>query len=128
MADLDADDPAVEQLIGSIYAAFNARDVERVLAALSPDVDWPNVADGSRLHGHDAVRAYWTAQFAAIDPRVEPLALRPLADGRVAVDVHQRVHALDGSLLHEERVVHVYAFDDGLITRMDVEEPGPSPS
>ncbi|MDW5598881.1 nuclear transport factor 2 family protein [Conexibacter stalactiti] len=123
MTDSDANDPAVERLIRSIYAAFNARDVERVLAALGPDVDWPNVADGTRIHGHDAVRAYWTAQFAAIDPRVEPLALRPLADGRVAVDVHQRIQALDGTLLHEEPVVHVYSFRDGLITRMDVESP-----
>jgi hypothetical protein len=38
--------------------------------------------------------------------------------------VHQVARSLDGALLGEGRVLHVYAFRGELIARMDVEEPG----
>jgi len=118
------DDP--EQLLRHTYAVFNARDVDAVLAVMHPDVDWPNAIDGGRLHGHDAVRAYWHGQFAEIDPRVDPVGFRRLDDGRVAVDVHQTVRSLDGEPISEGDVVHVYSFRDGLVTRMDIEDAGPA--
>jgi hypothetical protein len=34
------------------------------------------------------------------------------------------VRSADGQLLGDGEVVHVYRLDDGLIRRMDVEEPG----
>jgi hypothetical protein len=113
-----------EDLLRRIYAAFNARDVDAVLATLAPDVDWPNGWEGGRVAGREGVREYWTRQWAAIDPSVEPVAFTERADGRLAVDVAQVARALDGELLGEGRVVHVYAFDDatGLVTRMDIEE------
>ena len=63
-----------EQLIRDLYASFNARDIEAVLAHLHPDVDWPNAWENGRLRGHAAVRDYWTRQFAAIDGHVEPIS------------------------------------------------------
>ena len=60
--------PGTEALLRRTYAAFNARDVDAVPATLHDDVDWPNVIDGVRVHGHDEVRAYWARQFATIDP------------------------------------------------------------
>jgi ketosteroid isomerase-like protein len=112
-----------EELLTRLYAAFNARDIETVLAHLAEDVDWPNAWKGGRLQGRDAVRDYWTRQWAEIDGRVEPVGFTERADGMVAVDVKQTVRALDGTLLSEGPVVHVYSFRDGLVTRMDVEEP-----
>ena len=44
-------------LLRRAYEAFNARDIEAVLSLLQPDVDWPNVMEGGREHGHEAVRA-----------------------------------------------------------------------
>jgi hypothetical protein len=114
----------MEPLIRDLYASFNARDIEAVLTKLHPDVDWPNAWEGGRVHGREAVRDYWTRQWAAIDPTVEPLAVTTRPDGRVAVDVHQVARSLDGALLGEGRVLHVYAFRGELIARMDVEEPG----
>ena len=32
-----------------LYAAFNARDIERVLSHLATDVDWPNAINGGRV-------------------------------------------------------------------------------
>ena len=110
-----------EHRLRSLYRSFNARDVEGVLAACSDDVDWPNAWEGGRLHGKDAVRDYWSRQWAAIDPRVDPVSITERADGTIAVDVHQVVRGLDGEQLAENRVVHAYTFVDGLVSRMDVE-------
>ena len=106
-----------------LYAAFNARDIDAVLVALAEDVDWPNAWEGGRVHGRAAVRDYWTRQWAEIDGRVEPVGFASRPGGLVAVNVDQTVHALDGTLLSEGRVIHVYELRDGLVVRMDVEEP-----
>lgn len=111
---------AAEQL-RAVYAAFNARDIDAVLEHMTPDVDWPNAWEGGRLQGRDAVREYWTRQWAAIDPTVEPTGFTERPDGTVAVHVRQEVRNLDGELVSEGRVLHVYAFRDGLVARMDVE-------
>jgi ketosteroid isomerase-like protein len=109
------------ELLSGAYAAFNARDIDGALALMQPDVDWPNGMEGGREHGHEAVRAYWTRQWGLIDSHVDPLGFTELPDGRIAVDVHQLVRDLDGNVLSEERLAHVYTLRDGLIARMDIE-------
>ena len=106
-----------------LYAAFNRRDADGVLAMLSDHVDWPNAWKGGRLVGRDAVREYWLAQWAEIDPRVEPLSVAERPDGSLAVAVHQVVRSLDRELVADGEVAHVYRLRDGAIVRMDVEEP-----
>ena len=108
------------EVLRQAYAAFNARDIERALSLMHPDVDWPNGMEGGRELGRDAVRAYWTRQFAIIDSRVEPVGFTEAADGRIAVDVHQTVRDLDGNVLSDGRVTHVYTLRDGLVARMDI--------
>jgi hypothetical protein len=112
-----------EELLQSLYDAFNARDIDAVLAAMTEDVDWPNAWEGGRLRGPDAVREYWTRQWAAIDPRVDPVEIAPRADGRLAVEVRQVVRDLDGEVVAAGTVMHLYTLRDGLVARMDVEEP-----
>src|SRR5690349_16835021 len=112
-----------EALLRQTYAAFNARDIDAVLVVLHPDVDWPNAWEGGRLQGLDAVRAYWTRQFAAIDGRVEPRGFSLAPDGRIVVDVHQVVRDPQGTLLADTMVQHVYRLKDGLVTHMEVREP-----
>jgi ketosteroid isomerase-like protein len=102
------------------YAAFNARDIEAVLAAMHPDVDWPNGWEGGRVRGHDQVRDYWTRQWAAIDPTVEPVGFSTDREGRVVVSVHQVVRDLDGRVLSDGMVAHVYRIEDGLIRSMEI--------
>jgi hypothetical protein len=109
-----------ETLLRDLYTAFNARDVDSVVSALDLDVDWPNAFEGGRVVGRDDVRAYWRRQFGQIDPRVEPRRFADAGDGRVAVAVHQVVRGLDGTVLADREVTHVYSFRDGLIARMDV--------
>jgi ketosteroid isomerase-like protein len=107
-------------LVREAYAAFNARDIEGALALMQPDVDWPNELDHTRVHGHAAVRAYWTHQFRVIDPNVEPTNISADADGRLLVDVHQVVRDLDGNVVTDVTVRHIYLLRDGLVARMDV--------
>lgn len=102
------------------YAAFNARDIDAVLAVMRPDVIWPNGMEGGTVVGHAAVRAYWTRQWGLIDPRVEPREFTVEADGRVAVTVHQVVRDLAGAVLKEATVQHVYALDRDLIVSMEI--------
>lgn len=104
-----------------MYEAFNGRDAERVLEAMSDDVDWPNGWEGGRVLGREAVAAYWARQWSEIDPRVEPVSITGHDDGSVSVGVHQTVRDLDGNVVADDHVVHRYAFRDGLITRMDIE-------
>jgi hypothetical protein len=48
------------------------------------------------------------------------------SDDQVAVEVQQVARSLDGAILSEGRVHHVYAFRDDLIIRIDVEEIAPT--
>jgi len=111
-----------ENLLRELYAAFNARDIDSVLARVAVDVDWPNAWEGGRVRGHEGVRDYWTRQWSAIDPVVEPLSFSSRPDGSVAAVVDQVVRGLDGVLLNRSEVVHVYRFHDGLVSVMEVEE------
>jgi ketosteroid isomerase-like protein len=114
----------MERLIRDLYASFNARDIEAVLAHLDPDVDWPNAWEGGRVRGRAKVRDYWTRQFAVIDSHVEPEGFSTDPEGRIVVDVHQVVRDLDGKLLSDGHVQHLYTLRDGLVERMDVSEGG----
>ena len=113
-----------EPLLRELYDAFNAHNAALVLSELSPDVDWPNAWQGGRLHGQAEVRDYWERQWSELHAQVEAGEITARPDGTIAVAVHQTVRELDGSLLSEDDVVHVYTFHDGLIARMDVEETG----
>ena len=74
-----------------------------------------------REHGHAAVREYWTRQFTIIDGHVEPTGITTEGD-RIRVDVHQVVHDLDGNLLSDGHIQHVYSFRDGLVSHMEIRE------
>jgi hypothetical protein len=113
---------STEQRWQSLYEQFNARDTDAVLAQMAPDVDWPNAWEGGRVQGHDAVRDYWRRQWNEIDPQLEIVSVTPRDDGRVAVAVHQVVRSLDGTVVADGHVTHVYAVSEGLVTRMDVED------
>jgi ketosteroid isomerase-like protein len=113
----------MDQLIlKKVYAAFNARDIDAVLAAMHPDVDWPNGWEGGRVHGHSGVRDYWTRQWAVLDPHVEPVGFHEEESNRIVVDVHAIIHDREGKLVADHKVQHVYSFADGLICSMEIRE------
>ena len=111
-----------EQFFRALYDAFNARDVDTALAGMHPDVNWPNMIEGGREHGHAAVKAYWEKQFETLDPRVEPQSVTSMGDDQVVVSVQQVVRDKSGAVVTDTTVDHVYKLRDGLVERMDVRE------
>lgn len=115
------DQPSPEtDLLRAAYAAFNARDIDAALATMTPEVAWPRAFKSGFVRGHQEVRAYWTQQWAEIDPHVEPVSFHPEGVGRVLVDVHQVVRDLAGAVLGDEHVGHRFTIEDGLIRAMEV--------
>ena len=110
-------------LLRELYAAFNRRDIDHVLAAMHPDVLWPNGWEGGYVRGHAGVRDYWTRQWAEIDPVVTPTAFAQEADGRVRVTIHSLVRDRAGQVLAERAVEHVYTFEDDLVRTMEIRSP-----
>jgi len=106
------------ELLRAAYAAFNARDIDGALATMTSDVAWPKAFEGGFVEGGEAIREYWTRQWAGIDPHVEPVAFHPDELGRILVDVHQVVRDLEGTVINDQHVGHLYTFKDGLIQRM----------
>ena len=119
MAEVHAASVEVE-LLRRVYAAFNGREFETVLAEMHPDVDWPNGWEGGRVLGKAAVRDYWKRQFEVLEARVEPQKFATEPDGRIAVAVHQVIHDKSGKLVADQMVQHVYEIRDGQIRSMEI--------
>src|ERR1700674_5321475 len=100
-------------LLKRVYDRFNARDMESVLAAMHEDVMWANGVEGGHVHGRDGVRSYWTRQWAMIDPHVDPVGISTSSDGEVVVEVRQIVRDLEGNVLVDQMVGHIFRFETG---------------
>jgi len=111
-----------ESILKQTYQHFNDRDVDATLAMMHPEVDWPNGMEGGIEHGHEAVRNYWARQWKILDPHVEPLEFTEQEDGRINLTVHQVVHDIEGNLLVDQIIHHVYTFEDGLIKAMEIQK------
>ena len=108
------------ELLQRLYRSFNARDLPAILGTLHPDVMWANGMEGGHVHGHEGVRNYWTRQWTMIDPRVEPASFATLPDGATEVEVHQTVRDLNGNILSDKTVRHIFHIEDGLVRRFDI--------
>lgn len=118
-----------EQLVNRIYERFNARDIDGVLAELANDVVWANGMDGGHVHGREAVRDYWTRQWAVVSPHVQPVTVQTKDDDVIAVEVIQSVFDLNGQPLEgqthglkDKTVIHVFHLENGKIARFDIGE------
>jgi hypothetical protein len=107
-------------IIEQAYSAFNHRNIDAALALMTEDVSWPKASEGGKVIGKEEIRAYWTRQWAEFDPHVEPLAITEDAVGKVRVRVHQLVKSLQGDLLADSEVLHVFTMNRGLIAAMDL--------
>ncbi len=107
-------------IIEQAYSAFNERNIDAALALMTGDVSWPKASEGGKVVGKDAIRAYWTRQWGEFDPHVEPLAITEAEGGKICVRVHQLVKSLQGEVLSDSEVLHVFTVKSGLITAMDL--------
>lgn len=111
-----------ESLIAHIYSAFNRRDIDGALAFMSDRVSWPKASEGGRVVGKEEIRAYWSRQWKAFDPHVDPLEVLDQGADKTHVRVHQLVKNLAGDVLSDSEVWHIYTIANGLIERMDLGE------
>lgn len=117
-------------LIKHLYDRFNERDIDGVLSALADDVAWANGMEGGHEHGREAVREYWTRQWAVVSPHVEPVAFTITQDGIITVEVIQSVFDLDGQPLQgqqthdlkDKTVMHIFRMDGDKIVRFDISD------
>jgi hypothetical protein len=107
-------------IIEQAYSAFNKRNIDGALALMTRDVTWPKASEGGRVQGKEEIRAYWSRQWAEFDPHVEPQAITEEDGGRVRVRVHQLVKNLQGDVLSDNEVLHVFTLSGGLIAAMDL--------
>lgn len=110
-----------QELIKNAYAAFNARDIDTILKVMHPEVKWSKAWEGDYAMGHDEVRAYWQRQWKDIDPNVTPVGFQERENEILAVEVDQLVKDLEGNVLFDGKVTHVYVINDGLLQKMDIE-------
>ena len=109
-----------KNVIEQAYSAFNKRDVDGALALMTEDVSWPRASEGGKVVGKEEIRAYWTRQWGEFDPHVEPLAITEGHGGKTRVTVHQLVKSLQGDVLSDSEVLHVFTLESGLIASMDL--------
>lgn len=110
-----------EDLIKKAYAAFNERNIDNALSTMQQDVQWSKAWEGGYISGHEEIKHYWTRQWTEINPKVEPIGFNNRTDGSLEVKVHQLVKDLEGELVFDGTVNHIYTFQDGLIKTMDIE-------
>jgi ketosteroid isomerase-like protein len=110
-----------QKLIKYAYAAFNARDIDAILQVMHPKVKWAKAWEGDYAIGHNEVRDYWQRQWKEINPNVTPVGFCEREDGTLEVEVDQLVKDLDGNVLFEGKVKHVYIINGGLLQQLDIE-------
>ena len=109
-------------IIERAYSAFNKRDVDGAMILMTDDVSWPKASEGGNVVGKEEIRAYWTRQWAEFDPHVEPLKTTSDSRGRTCVRVRQLVRSLQGNVLSDSEVIHVFTMHSGLIAAMELGE------
>jgi hypothetical protein len=117
------------EVVEHLYDRFNARDIDGVLVALTDDVAWANGMDGGHVHGHEAVREYWTRQWSLVSPHVEPVGFRRAPDGAIVAEVLQTIRDLEGKPLQgqthglkDKTVAHVFRLREGKVARFDIKD------
>lgn len=103
----------------ALYKNFNDRNIDKVIAEMTPDVQWANGMTGGYVYGPDAVKDYWTNQFQLVSSKVTLLEIKKVKD-TVVINVLQVVHDIYGELLAEGIVKHIFHLKDQKIQRFDI--------
>ena len=112
-----------KNIINEAYNGFNERNIDKVLSFMHSNVHWPNGWEGGYVEGHSGVREYWTRQWKEINPNVTPISMEENESGQIVVKVHQVAKDMQGNVLFDGIVKHIYTIYDGLIKSMEIEKP-----
>ena len=108
---------AAEDLVRRFYDAFNAEDLEGLVATLHPDVELVT-ARGPR-YGHDGARV-WATRVAGgeLEQRIALDGVRVRGERAVALVRRQWWWREEGELAEEEELASLFELRDGLIERV----------
>lgn len=110
-----------EKFFRELYKNFNDRKIELVISNMTDNVKWANGMDGGYVYGREAVRDYWTRQFAMVSSNVTPLEIKT-DKGVIKIKVHQVVYDLEGNLLADEFVYHFFHLQGNKIAVFEIGE------
>jgi uncharacterized protein YndB with AHSA1/START domain len=111
-----------QQLLQSLYEAFNSRELETIISVMHPDVKWANGVEGGFIYGRDAVREYWTNQYKVIQVQLETLKFETDENNRNVVTVHQIVRDWQGNLLVDTTVQQIFTIESDSIILYEIGE------
>jgi hypothetical protein len=93
-----------------------------------------NGMGGGHVHGHAAVRDYWTRQWGIVRPVVEPVKCHRRRDNAIIAEVRRTDFDLEGKPLtgqahglEDKTLGHVLHFRDGKVARVDVQDTAEEP-
>ena len=116
-------------LVKDLYAAFQRGDVDAVIAAMAPDIDWRSVGDAEdwpgfgRRRGVEEVRGYFAAQAAELDftgfevRDIDPAGDDNAGDAKVLAEGVSSFNFRQGGLPASAEWVHIFTLRDGRIVR-----------
>ena len=109
-----------KKILQNLYDAFNKREIEIVLSLMDENVKWANGMEGGFVFGRENVREYWRKQFELINPQLEPFSFKTDAENRDVVTLRQIVKDLNGNLLIDKTVEHIFTVENGLIKMFEI--------
>ena len=109
-----------ERLIRECYAAFNAGRYDKLPVYFAPDVDWPNMLEGTTLHGPAAVVDYWHQLRNVHHHTYEVKHFRHPSPDQVIVSLVRTIYSPTGEMISQGLIHHVLEFRNGLLSKMHV--------
>lgn len=103
----------------NLYDAFNKREIEKIISMMAKDVKWANGMEGGYVDGRDNVREYWRRQFKVIEGELTPLKFE-IEENSATVKLRQIVRDLQGNVLDDKTVEHIFTFENGLIKIFEI--------
>lgn len=76
-------------LVRDAYRRFNDGDISGLLDLLDDDVELPDVLNGTKLRGIDAVRQYWEHEFELVEPALFVSDIVEIGDALLLVVVQE---------------------------------------
>jgi ketosteroid isomerase-like protein len=105
------------ELIREGIEAFNRRDFDAALEAVSDDVTWERFlsraeADSPYVRGKEELRAVWESQVEAVDIRIEPEEFIAAGDDKVVVPSRMVAHGSGSEIALSAPVTWVWTIDE----------------
>ena len=114
-------------MVRAAYERFNEGDILGVLELMDPDVEMPDVTDGSTLRGRESIRSNWQRQFELAEHSITASEITEVGDAVIVAAYHQIYDTRGGPMASGVAAVHRLTFKDGLITKFELTLLDPVP-